>query len=162
MDDHRWSDPDRADPDTDGVDPDRALDITEQWDDAAESPEDGPERRYPDLEAFVDGFFAQVVNRHLSDRPGDGATWDPRWWRHREVRERLRALWDAYEGALVASAEDASALSRWWLTDLDGHLKVLLDGRGGPMSHTDPDGSWTGHPPLRTVPVPDGFDLDDA
>lgn len=138
-----------------------AIDITAPWDNPEAAEEIEPERRFPDLETFVTDFFARVINRHVSDRPGDGLTWDPRWWRHREVRERLRALWDAYEGALAASTEDPSAMSRWWLTDLDGHLKVLLDGRHGPMSHTDPDGSWTGHPALRTVPVPDGVDLDD-
>ena len=115
-------------------------------------PEDeAPEPVFATVEEFVTLYFSQVVNRQISNSPGRGLSWDPRWWRHREVYERMTALWQAYEGAVVS--EDPAAMSRWWITDVDGHLKVLLDGATGPMSHVDPDGSWNGHGPLPCVPM---------
>ena len=48
-------------------------------------PEDvAPEPVFADVEEFVTLYFSQVINRQVSNSPGRGLSWDPRWWRHRE------------------------------------------------------------------------------
>ncbi len=137
--------------------PDDEADLLPDHEADPADPEDvAPEPVFADVEEFVTLYFSQVINRQVSNSPGRGLSWDPRWWRHREVYERLTALWQAYEGAVVS--DDPSAMSRWWITDVDAHLKVLLDGATGPMSHVDPDGSWNGHGPLPCVPMPHAED----
>lgn len=102
-----------------------------------------PEPQYANVTEFVEGFLRNVVERKLSQATGKGLRWDPRWRRHPEVVLRLDALWRAFEGA-VASPEP-SAMSKWWIYDFDPHMRVLLDGENGPMSHDHGDDIY---PPL--------------
>lgn len=95
--------------------------------------EEGPEPQYANVTEFVEGFLRNVVERKLSQATGKGLRWDPRWRRHPEVVLRLDALWKAFEGAVAS--EEPSAMSKWWIYDFDPHMRVLLDGETGPMSH---------------------------
>ncbi|WP_169846785.1 DUF4913 domain-containing protein [Rhodococcus marinonascens] len=108
------------------------------------------------MEDFVEQYVCEVVNRKISPQPGHGLAWDPRWWRHPEVVARLTALWWAFEDARV-SADDPSAMSNWWIRHCDPHLKLLLDGETGPMSHATDDGTWHGHGELAVDHPPEGW-----
>lgn len=122
-------------------------------DEAAEPP---VEPAFARLEDFVEHYLCEVVNRKIDPQPGHGLAWDPRWWQHQEVVCRLSALWGAFEVARV-SADDPAAMSNWWIRHCDPHLRVLLDGQDGPMSHATGDGTWLGHGGLAIEAPPEGW-----
>lgn len=121
-----------------------------------EDAEPPAEPAFTRLEDFVEQYLCEVVNRKIDPQPGHGLAWDPRWWRHQEVVCRLTALWGAFEDARVA-ADDPAAMSNWWLRHCDPHLRILLDGETGPMSHTNPSGTWLGHGGLAVEAPPEGW-----
>ncbi|MFC9356449.1 DUF4913 domain-containing protein [Rhodococcus sp. NPDC057014] len=81
-----------------------------------------------------------------------GLAWDARWWLYPEVSGRFKALWYAWEEA--QASDKPSAMSNWWIHHLEPHLRVILDGDTGPMSHAKADGSFSGWPALQHRPVP--------
>ncbi|NKS64875.1 DUF4913 domain-containing protein [Rhodococcus hoagii] len=46
-------------------------------------------------------------------------------------------------------------MSNWWIRHCDPHLRVLLDGQDGPMSHATGDGTWLGHGGLSIEAPPE-------
>ncbi|WP_433717324.1 DUF4913 domain-containing protein (plasmid) [Nocardia sp. CA-084685] len=115
--------------------------------------EPAPAPRYATVWEWVEGWFAPHIRRHINPKPGSGLSWDRYWWRYPETVARLLALHAAWEEASASAS--ASAMSTWWISHLEPHLRVLLDGETGPMSHPDPDSKTFGHPPLQLLPVPD-------
>ncbi|WP_254593054.1 DUF4913 domain-containing protein [Prescottella equi] len=109
------------------------------------------------VEDFVERYLCEVVNRKIDPQPGHGLAWDPRWWQHQEVVCRLTALWGAFEAARAA-ADDPASMSNWWIRHADPHLRVLLDGQDGPMSHATGDGTWLGHGGLAVETPPSGWE----
>ncbi|MGW4336747.1 DUF4913 domain-containing protein [Rhodococcus koreensis] len=72
----------------------------------------GVESMYPTYEAWVEGFFTQVIRRKMGPGGGEsGLAWDARWWLYPEVAGRFKALWYAWEEA--RASDKASAMSNW-------------------------------------------------
>ncbi|NKU56517.1 DUF4913 domain-containing protein [Rhodococcus hoagii] len=69
---------------------------------------------------------------------------------------RLSALVGCVRGRAF-SADDPAAMSNWWIRHCDPHLRVLLDGQDGPMSHATGDGTWLGHGGLSIEAPPEGW-----
>ncbi|MFZ2173001.1 MAG: DUF4913 domain-containing protein, partial [Rhodococcus sp. (in: high G+C Gram-positive bacteria)] len=111
------------------------------------------EPMYPNYEAWVEGFFTQVIRRKMGPGGGEnGLAWDARWWLYPEVAGRFKALWYAWEEARVS--DKASAMSNWWIHHLEPHVRVIFDSDSGPMSHAKRDGSFSGWPALPCEPMP--------
>ncbi|MDH6291836.1 DUF4913 domain-containing protein [Rhodococcus opacus] len=160
---------DENDPTVDGDDP--SLDPDEDTDESAEDEgdeledveadeEDGElaeiEPMYPSYEAWVEGWFTQVIRRKMGPGGGEsGLAWDARWWLYPEVAGRFKALWYAWEEA--RASDKASAMSNWWIHHLEPHVRVIFDSDTGPMSHAKRDGSFSGWPALPYEPMPPGL-----
>ncbi|MEU7631883.1 DUF4913 domain-containing protein [Nocardia sp. NPDC049220] len=108
---------------------------------------------FPNVWDWVDGWFVKVIRRKLNPAAGKGLSWDPAWWRYPEVIARFQALHAAWE--FSRASQSPSAMSIWWVSHLDSHLRIILDGDTGPMSLAAPDSVFAGHPPLGTTPLPD-------
>ncbi|NKR65277.1 DUF4913 domain-containing protein [Rhodococcus hoagii] len=106
------------------------------------------EPRYANVFEWVDHFFVKVIRRRINPDAGKGLAWDQRWWMYPEVVGRLKALHQAWEKA--RADKDPAAMSNWWIHHLDAHLRVILDGDTGPMSHAP-----TMHPSMGSAAVPD-------
>ncbi|HEY5841026.1 MAG TPA: DUF4913 domain-containing protein [Mycobacterium sp.] len=113
---------------------------------------DTPADEFDALPVFVDAWLAPTIARRLGDR-GQGSTWCPQWWRHRETSMRLSAAWRAWETARV---DGGNAMSSWWVHHLDPHLRVVMDAEHGPMYRCSP-ARHQHMPPLPVTPVPDGW-----
>jgi hypothetical protein len=121
-------------------------------DSAKSSPVDdgGPEPVFGNVDAFVRGYLAPMVERRVAEGATAGLYWCPRWWAHPEAISRLYALWRAWESLRVADPQ--TGMSIWWRDHLDPHLRALTDaygpfGRCGPGKHTEPK-------PLPVEPAP--------
>ncbi|MFD4208255.1 DUF4913 domain-containing protein [Micromonospora tulbaghiae] len=101
---------------------------------------------YRNVEAFVRGYFAHVVERRLASGPMSGVNWCPRWWAHPEAISRLYALWRAWETLRVGDPQ--TGMSIWWRDHLDPHL-AALGAEYGPFSRCSPDK----HTEPRPLPV---------
>lgn len=114
------------------------------------------EPMYHTYEAWVEGWFTQVIRRKMGPGGGEsGLAWDARWWLYPEVAGRLKSLWFGWEEA--RASDKASAMSNWWIHQLDPHLRVIFDSDSGPMSHAKADGSFSGWPALPYEPMPPGL-----
>lgn len=105
---------------------------------------------YRNVEAFVGGYLADVVERRIASGPDSGLNWCPRWWAHPEGISRLYALWRAWETLRVSDPQ--TGMSIWWRDHLDPHLTALTAEYGpfakcGPAKHTEPR-------PLPVEPAP--------
>lgn len=110
-----------------------------------------PARKFAHVDDWVNSYFLRIIRRRLNTQPGKGLSWDSRWWLYPEVVARLMALHDAWEEAANAGG---SAMSRWWINDLEPHLRIILDGDTGPMSHASENKDFSGHPPFPADPMP--------
>ena len=102
---------------------------------------DVPEPLFPNVDAWVHGYLALVVERRLAHGASMGLYWCPRWWSHPEAISRLYALWRAWETLRVT--DPATGMSVWWRDHLDPHLAALTSefgpfSRCRPDKHTDP------------------------
>ncbi|UNN05231.1 DUF4913 domain-containing protein [Rhodococcus opacus] len=150
-------DPNAFDEDeTDLEDDDPSLNPDESDEDEPDSDNaehDEIEPMYPNYEAWVEGWFTQVIRRKMGPGGGEsGLAWDARWWLYPEVAGRLKALWYAWEEA--RASDKASAVSNWWIHHLEPHMRVIFDSDSGPMSHAKADGSFSGWPALPYEPMP--------
>lgn len=116
--------------------------------DSEDDEEETIEPRYANVFEWVDHFFIKVIRRRINPDAGKGLAWDQRWWMYPEVVGRLKALHQAWEKA--RADKDPAAMSNWWIHHLDAHLRVILDGDTGPMSHAP-----TMHPSMGSAAVPD-------
>jgi len=115
---------------------------------------------YPHVEKWVQEWFAPVVAVRLAaGDTGRGLTWCAPWWAHPGVAARLHALWQAWEAA--RQSRDAAAMSSWWTSHADHHLRALLDGEHGPMwrcsptqHRPSPTWQWWTHPTAGSIPPP--------
>ncbi|WP_430336166.1 DUF4913 domain-containing protein [Rhodococcus sp. ACT016] len=115
--------------------------------DGEEEEEETVEPRFANVFEWVDGFFIKVIRRRINPDAGKGLSWDERWWMYPEVVGRLKALHQAWEKA--RADKDPAAMSNWWIHHLEPHLRVILDGDTGPMSHAP-----TMHPSMGSAAVP--------
>jgi hypothetical protein len=102
------------------------------------------------VEAFVGGYLAHVVERRLASGPSSSVNWCPRWWAHPEAISRLYALWRAWETLRVSDPQ--TGISIWWRDHLDPHLAALI-AEYGPFSRCGPD-KHTAPRPLPVEPAP--------
>lgn len=104
--------------------------------------------------------FVQWVQQHFATVEFFTAEpkirWCPTWWEHREVVERLKALWASYLVAdLAEDAEAASAMSDWWLHHWDPHREILFHDKG-PFRNCDLEhGHLWSCGDRRVFPVPE-------
>ncbi|GAB3866622.1 hypothetical protein GCM10029963_79230 [Micromonospora andamanensis] len=105
---------------------------------------------YRNVEAFVGGYLAHVVERRLATGPTSGVNWCPRWWAHPEAISRLYALWRTWETLRVSDPQ--TGMSIWWRDHLDPHLAALTT-EYGPFSRCSPD-KHTEPKPLPVEPAP--------
>ena len=109
-----------------------------------------PAPAFGDVDAFVRGYLAHVVERRIATGPTAGLYWCPKWWAHPEALSRLYALWRAWETLRVSDPQ--TGMSIWWRDHLDPHLAALTGeygpfGRCGPDKHVEPK-------PLPVDPAP--------
>lgn len=117
---------------------------------APDPADDQPQPVYTNVEAWVGGYLAYVLERRIATGPTAGINWCPRWWAHPEAISRLYALWRAWETLRVSDPQ--TGMSIWWRDHLDPHLAALSGeygpfGRCGPDKHTEPR-------PLPVEPAP--------
>jgi hypothetical protein len=105
--------------------------------------EDGP--RYADVHAFVAEHLAEAWGRALRD-PDNAFRWCTHWHEHSAARERLTALWQAWETARV---EGGTALLRWW-READAVRAALTTPGQSPFDSCRP-GRHRLPPPLPTA-----------
>jgi hypothetical protein len=106
------------------------------------------QRVFPDLEAWVTGWFVQVFARH----PGPDRRWCSKWWDHPEAIHRLEDLWRSWEALRL---RDDLGMSTWLREHLDPQRDRLM-ADAGPFQSCDK----TEHnrpPDLPVVPAPEGW-----
>ncbi|WP_434740673.1 DUF4913 domain-containing protein [Micromonospora sp. SH-82] len=118
--------------------------------DTASQDPDTPEPAFNNVDEFVAGYLAHVVERRLASGPTSGMNWCPRWWAHPEALSRLYALWRAWETLRVDDPQ--TGMSIWWRDHLDPHL-TALSAEYGPFSRCNPD-KHTEPRPLPVEPAP--------
>ncbi len=117
--------------------PDQPAPVTEQ-------PDANP-RLYPELEAWVVGYFTPMLLHRVPGSPR--VRWCAHWWDHAEAIARLTVLWNGWE----AARWEPAAKPGWWL-DLDHHLPILT-GLDGPFRNCrQPEGARPGKHEPETVP----------
>ncbi len=114
---------------------------------AAGSAEAAPEPLYPNVEAWVAGWFAPTFARRL------GTTrWCASWWRHAEAIVRLEALWRSWEALRL---DPAFGMATWLRDHLDPQRAVLM-GDAGPFQACEGD-EHNPPPELPVIPAPAGY-----
>ncbi len=112
-------------------------------------PDDAPfEPEYPDLEGWVERYFAPMFSRPTNP----SLRWCTQWWDHAEAISRLEALWRSWE---VARLDELRGMAVWYRDFLDSQLAVLTS-TTGPFAQCTPD-RHAPTKPLPTVPAPDGY-----
>lgn len=129
----------------DSPDDQAALDWLDQLGEADGEPT-AATLRFSNPFQWVEQWFAETIRRRM----GPTTLWCPHWWQHPEARQRLFALWSAWE---AAEAEGGASPSIWWISHFDSHWRELT-ASDGPFascagSHRD------ALPPLKTVPYPE-------
>jgi Domain of unknown function (DUF4913) len=138
----------------------------DEWDEAfADAPDkqhsdEQPQPMYPSVEAWVVGYFSQIIRRPRKTQ----TCWCPEWWQHAEAVARLEALWRAWE---FLRLDGTTGPSVWWRDHLEPHLGLLLDIERSPFAECGED---RGHntalddilPPLKIAAAPPGWWGDDA
>jgi hypothetical protein len=98
---------------------------------------------YPNLEAWVAGWFAPTFGRRL------GTTrWCARWWLHAEAIVRLEALWRSWE---TLRLDPNMGMATWLRDHLDPQRQVLM-GDGGPFQACEA-GEHNPPPDLPVIPA---------
>jgi hypothetical protein len=137
----------------------------DSWDDEDREPRRGaaaaapagslPAPRFPDSPAWVSGWLATTVRRHVNEkRAGQLLAWCPSWAAHPEAEDRIEGMWRAWEAAQAST--DPAAIAHWWLKIADPMLKALMDPDQGPFSDCRRNGHTDTTPPLPLGPAPDG------
>ena len=120
---------------------------------AATSPvggRDGADERaplYPNVEAWVSGWFAPTFARRLGT-----VRWCATWWAHAEAIVRLEALWRSWEALRL---DPAFGMATWLRDHLDPQRAVLM-GDGGPFQACE-DAEHNPPPELPVTPAPAGY-----
>jgi hypothetical protein len=109
------------------------------------------EPMFRDLNAFMTGYLAPVVERRIAVGAGAGLPWCPQWWRHPEAITRLYALWRSWETLRVSDPD--TGMSIWWRDHFDHHFGVLVS-EYGPLGRCSPDRGHIDTQPLTIEPAP--------
>ncbi|MGW4071395.1 DUF4913 domain-containing protein [Nocardia grenadensis] len=118
-------------------------------------PEKAPELEYRTLNAFVDGYIANLYRREVSALGREGKThWCPEWWKHGEVTARFEALWRAFEQSRQGKGAE---MNIWWITHCDPQMAAILDPEGPFRYCSVGDGHKDKLVRLPTIPVPEGM-----
>ncbi|MGY2025918.1 DUF4913 domain-containing protein [Nocardia gipuzkoensis] len=122
---------------------------------AAEEGEDDKELCYRNVEAFVDGYVAELYRREVIARGSEkNVRWCPRWWDHGEVAARMEALWRAFEQARHG---DGAEMAGWWVQLADPMMDRIFDLKG-PFEHCSvADGHKDKLARLPLVAAPEGM-----
>ena len=83
---------------------------------------------YPDVALWVDRWLCPHMEREITRT----VEWCPMWWDHPEARERLEALWEAWELGRIGGG---AWKSTWWVAHADRHLVRLCHPDTGPFGH---------------------------
>lgn len=118
---------------------------------AGPSADAGPAPLFDSLEAWVNGYLAQIIEVEI----GPGMRWCPQWWRHAGAIARLEALWRAWEHLRLS--DDPTAVSVWWRDHADYHLTALMEGTRSPFRQCSADGHRDDLQPLPVEPAPPGW-----
>ncbi|MEV6562933.1 DUF4913 domain-containing protein [Nocardia sp. NPDC051756] len=79
---------------------------------------------FPTLDAFVEGYIAQLYRREVVTRGSDQkARWCPDWVLHGEAAARLQACWTAFEHLRLGDTTEQSEL---WIQHIDPHMDRLF------------------------------------
>ncbi len=106
-----------------------------------------PEPLYPNVEAWVAGWFAPTFARRL------GTTrWCAQWWLHAEAIVRLEALWRSWE---TLRLDPNQGMSSWLRDHLDPQRQVLM-GDSGPFQACEA-GEHNPPPDLPVIASPAGY-----
>jgi hypothetical protein len=114
---------------------------------ASPSPELVPEPLYPNVEAWVTGWFAPTFARRLGT-----SRWCARWWLHAEAIVRLEALWRSWE---TLRLDPNLGMATWLRDHLDPQRQVLM-GDSGPFQACEA-GEHNPPPELPVIPAPAGY-----
>jgi len=106
------------------------------------------QRVYPNLEAWVAGWFVRTFARY----PGPDRRWCARWWDHPEAIHRLEDLWRSWEALRL---KEDLGMSTWLREHLDPQRDRLM-AEGGPFHSCDKDNHEL-PPDLAAVPAPAGW-----
>lgn len=106
---------------------------------------------FDNLDAFISGYLAPVVERRVVQGASPGVAWCPEWWRHPEAISRLYALWRGWETLRVA--DPGTGMSLWWRDHFDPHFAVLTSDHG-PLGKCSPDRGHVATAALPVVPAP--------
>ena len=106
------------------------------------------QRMYPNLEAWVSGWFVRTFARY----PGPDRRWCAKWWHHPEAIHRLEDLWRSWEALRL---RDDLGMSTWLREHLDPQRDRLM-AEGGPFHSCDKDNHEL-PPDLPVKPAPDGW-----
>jgi hypothetical protein len=77
------------------------------------------------LDEFVNKWLRKCYARQVRDV--NDTVWCPEWWKHPEAKERLLALWRAYEEYRTRAA---TGISEWYTQHADQHMAKLFDPKG--------------------------------
>jgi hypothetical protein len=106
-----------------------------------------PEALYPNVEAWVAGWFAPTFARRLGT-----IRWCAQWWLHAEAIVRLEALWRSWETLRL----DPNVGMATWLRDHLDPQRAVLMGDSGPFQACE--GAEHNPPPeLPVIPAPAGY-----
>lgn len=107
----------------------------------------GKEPLYPNVEAWVAGWFAPTFARRLGT-----VRWCATWWAHAEAIVRLEALWRTWEALRL----DPNLGMATWLRDHLDPQRLVLMGDGGPFQACE-DAEHNPPPELPVTPAPAGY-----
>ncbi|WP_280221316.1 DUF4913 domain-containing protein [Nocardia neocaledoniensis] len=115
-----------------------------------EEAEEERKLEYETVDAFVDQYVAVNYRREITGR-NPTHRWCPQWFLHGEVKERMTALWVAFEHLRLGKTTEQSA---FWLMHFDQHMDRILDANG-PFKHCSVrDGHSEELGALPTQPMP--------
>lgn len=118
----------------------------------AEPAEEEEQRKleYETVDEFVTQYVAVNYRREISGR-APTHRWCKKWFLHGEVKERMTALWVAFEHLRLGKTTEQSA---FWLMHFDQHMDRILD-PNGPFKHCSVrDGHSEELGELPTSPMP--------
>ena len=101
--------------------------------------EDLPPPVYTSLEEWLHDKLVPMYRRR-------GARWCPQWFLHEEAIERLQAVWEKWEDAVVSGE-----WHEWWLYVCDPQMAVLTSADGPFVSCSEKGG----HVELTPFPLAD-------
>jgi hypothetical protein len=111
-------------------------------------PEPTRQNLYPDVAAFVEGFWAPTFARAVGPKI-ETVRWCPQWWAHAEAIVRLEAAWRAWEVLRLDPGTGPSA----WLRDHADPCQAALTAPDGPFRRCSTQHQAAAPLPCATPPT---------